>query len=75
MADQMRIAMAVEEAISLVDADELRPDWAVKILDSLNHDEELEFAEILRDISTSYHSGRKTTYWNVFQRHLDYYER
>jgi len=72
--DYQRVGLAVNEAISLVDADELRPDWAQGILDDLTHDEELAFMECLRDISTTYHSGRKTTYWNAFQRHLEYYD-
>jgi len=72
--DAMRVGVAVNEAMNLVEADEYRPDWAKAILSWLTHDEELAFAEILRDIHCEYHSGRKTTYWNVFKRHLEYYE-
>ncbi len=72
--DAMRVGVAVNEAMNLVEADEYRPDWAEAIVSRLTLDEELAFAEILRDIVTTYESGRKTTYWNVFKRHLEYYE-
>ena len=75
MVDQMRVGMAVEAAMNLVDSDDFRPGHAESIIDPLTIDEELAFADILRDMVTTYGSGRKTTYWNVFQRHLAYYGR
>ena len=74
MPDPMTIGLAVNEAIRLVEEDEIRPDWARSILEPLSVDEELEFAEILRDLPSTYASGRKTTYWNIFKRHLEFYE-
>ena len=73
MVDQMRVGMAVEAAMNLVESDDFRPGHAESIIEPLTFDEELAFAEILRDTITSRHNGRKTTYWNVFQRHLEYY--
>jgi hypothetical protein len=74
MVDSLRVGTAVNAAIKLVEADERRPDWAFSIIENLTVDEELAFAEILKDIKSTYHNGRSTTYWNIFKKHLDYYE-